>query len=226
MAAVPAPIRAPAPASTRATRTAPARRCAPCSSRSKNGSSDGVAPPDSRCRASPTAPLVEADSVEDAGGARFRDAAGRQPHRRAGRLGRPAGPARQFLRRARLRGRCRRQRDRRHPPAADRGAARHLYRLERLPRPALRIVRPRRIADPVRPDPSRSARPPATRAPRSKSATAAARLMSQRSGRRRRCWLRNDCCCRPTPRLMSGKPRAAIGFDRMRRGGSPRAGFN
>ena len=48
MAAVPAPIRSPAPASTRATRTAPARRCGRCSSRSKNGSRDGVAPPASR----------------------------------------------------------------------------------------------------------------------------------------------------------------------------------
>ena len=165
---------APAPASTRATRTAPARRCARCSSRSKNGSRDGVAPPDSRVPRIADGTAGRGRERRDAGGARFRRAAGRQPHRRAGRLGRPAGPARQFLRRARLRGRCRRQRDRRHPPAADRGAARHLYRLERLPGPALRIMRPRRIADPVRPDPSASARPPATRAPRSKSATAAA----------------------------------------------------
>ena len=226
MAAVPAPIRSPGPCvNPRNPHSAsPALRALLVAL--EEWVSDGVAPPDSRVPRIADGTLVEADSVEDAGGARFRDAAGRQPHRRAGRLGRSAGPARQFLRCARLGGRCRRQRDRRHPPAADRGAARHLYRLERLPRPALRIVRPRRIADPVRPHPSANARRPATRAPRSKSATAAARLMSRRSGRRPRRWSRNDCCCRPTPRPMSEKPRAAIGFDRMRRGGSPRAGFN
>ena len=56
-------------------------------------------------------------------------------------------------------------------------------------------------------------RRPATRAPRSKSATAAATPMSRRSGRRPPRWSRNDCCCRPTPRLMSEQPRAATGFD-------------
>ena len=63
MAAVPAPIRAPAPASTRATRTAPARRCAPCSSRSKTGSRTGVAPPDSRVPRIADGSLVDADDV-------------------------------------------------------------------------------------------------------------------------------------------------------------------
>ena len=54
-----------------------------------------------------------------------------------------AGPA---LRLARLRGRRRRQRDRRHRPAGDRGAARHAYRLE----PAASRHRRRRAAPGLR----------------------------------------------------------------------------
>ena len=91
-------------------------------------------------------------------------AARRQSDHRAGRLDQSARGRRRRrrmagrvpLRDARAGGRCRRQRDVRHPAAADRGAARDLYRLERLPRPADRIVRPQRHLCAVRQDPGRA----------------------------------------------------------------------
>ena len=83
--------------------------------------------------------------------------------------------------------------------AADRGAARHLYRLERLSGAARRTGRPRRLAASRSPAPRPSARPPATRAPRSRSATAAATPMSRRSRRPPPRWSPSGCCCRPMP---------------------------
>jgi len=64
---------------------------------------DGVAPPDSRMPRIADGTLVEADSVGMPAVPGFATPPG-QPHRRAGRLGRSTGPARQFLRRARLGG--------------------------------------------------------------------------------------------------------------------------
>ena len=117
---VPAPIRAPAPASTRATRTAPARRCVRCSSRSKNGSATASRRRTAACRASPTARW-----------SRPRPSGCRRARFRARRRAPTASPRQSigwtrrtgstiFTARASRR-RCRRQRDRRHPPAAVRG---------------------------------------------------------------------------------------------------------
>ena len=73
-----------------------------------------------------------------------------------GRLGRSARKRRRGLRNLCFGSRRRRQRGRRNPTATDRGATGHLHRLERLPRSAAGIGRPRRVADPVCSHPCRA----------------------------------------------------------------------
>ena len=151
MAAVPGSIRAPDPASTRAQ---PAQRhpgpagVVPGARRmgqERHGTAAEPRPDGRRqhCR--------RGRERQDAGGAGLRPRASRQPYRPTGRLGRPAGADRQCLPHPCVRGRCRRQRDRRHQAATDCGSARHLYRVERLPGGAKRARRPRRLVDSLHP---------------------------------------------------------------------------
>ncbi len=112
----------------------------------------GAEPPPSRVPSIAQGDAIDAEAVRMPTVPGFALGPRRQPHRAAGRLGQPAGAARQFLRNQGLRGRRRRQRGRRDQAAADRRAAWNLHRLERLPGAARRARRPRRVADRVRPN--------------------------------------------------------------------------
>ena len=202
---------APAPASTRATRIAPARRCARCSSRSRNGSATASRRPPAACRGSPTARWSPADSVGMPAVPGFAHAAGRQPHRRAGRLGRSAGRGSTILYGARVSAvDADGNEHRRHPPAADRGAARHLYRLEPLSAAGLQDELCDRegsflpfAADAAARQAAGDPRPSlAERYPGQAAYVAAVRVAAD-------VLARNACCCRRMPRPMSRR-RASV----------------
>ena len=117
---------------------------------------EGVPPPASRVPAISMGTAVHAAAVRMPRVNGFAHPPGGNRDHRPGRLGRSARKRRRALRNLCFGSRRRRQRGRRNPAAANRGAARHLHRLERLPRPAAGTGRPRRVADPVRPHPRRA----------------------------------------------------------------------
>jgi hypothetical protein len=99
----------------------------------------GAVPPPNRVPAISNGTAVEAETVKMPAVPGFASAPG------ANRISpRSIGSTRQLgsiiLWHSRLRGRCRRQRNRGHPVAADRSTARHIHRLERLSGAALRAM--------------------------------------------------------------------------------------
>ena len=108
------------------------------------------------------------------------DQSARNPHRDSGDTGRA------LLRHARLGGRSRRQRGGRHPAAADRRAARHPYRLERVSAATRGVVRSRRLLCAVRQDQGR-ARDERRPAPVARGALRLARRLRGEAQGRGRC---------------------------------------
>ncbi len=162
-------------ASTRAIRTVPTRHCARCSSRSTSGRASGKAPPASRTPTIKDGTLASVDKIV------FPPIPGMLAARRVNEIGvlrdwvKPEMDMSKPVPAAGAADRSRRQRGRRDAAAGDRRAARDPHRLEPL-QGALsrgRAVRPLRHLRAVRRDAPPSARRNATRAPRSRSATAA-----------------------------------------------------
>ena len=185
---------------------------------------DGAPPPASRVPRIADGTAVDADTLSECRAVHgFAHAAGRQPDRRAGRLGRPARRGRRVLRHAASRqsmptatrspaSACRRSRCRSAPIPAGTSTAPSRSELADRDGSLIPFARTRAEREAAGdPRPSLEERYGSRDGYVAKVRAAAARL------------LRNGCCCRPTPTPMSGPRRAVTGFDLTRFGGSGQA---